>query len=99
MLNIFKDLQKGKVNNIDFSEFTQVKMNNGGIMGFISDWWPVNFIDTIGNKISQVFGKKWTFVNPTGTSFHNRSFTMCCVPVPVKLVVSEWTGKARRLGV
>lgn len=50
-------------------------------------------------QCSKVFGKKWTFVNPTGTLFHNRSFTMCCVRVSVKLVVSEWTGKARRLGV
>lgn len=59
LLNIFKDLQKGKVNNVDFSVFTQVKMSSGGIMGLISDWWPVNIIDNIGNKVSGVFGKKW----------------------------------------
>lgn len=42
--------------------------------------------------------KKWTFVNPAGTSFHNKSFTMCRVRVHVKLVVSEWRGMAGRLG-
>lgn len=59
LLNIFKDLQKGKVNNVDFSEFTQVRMKEGGIMSVISSWWPVNLIDSIGNKIAGVFGKSW----------------------------------------
>lgn len=59
LLNIFKDLEKGKVNNIDFSEFTKVKMDEGGIMSIISSWWPANFIDSVGNKIANLFGKKW----------------------------------------
>ena len=48
--------------------------------------------------MQQSVWKKWTFVNPTGTSFHNRSFTMCRVRVPVKLAVSEWRGMAGRRG-
>ena len=59
LLNLFKDLEKGKVNNIDFSEFTKVKMDEGGLMAFMSSWWPANFIDSIGNKTANLFGKKW----------------------------------------
>lgn len=34
-------------------------------------------------------------MNPTGNSFHNRNFTMCCVHFPVKLVFFFW-GEARQ---
>lgn len=59
LLGLFKDIEKGKVNNIDFSEFTKVKMDQGGWMSFMSSWWPVNLIDNIGNKCANLFGKKW----------------------------------------
>lgn len=59
LLQIFKDLQKGKVQNVDFSEFTQVKMQEKGFGGITSGWWPVNIIDSAGSKISKIFGKEW----------------------------------------
>ena len=50
-------------------------------------------------SMQQSVWEKMDFCESHWGSFHNRSFTMCCVRVPVKLVVSEWRGKARRLGV
>lgn len=38
-------------------------------------------------------------MNPTGNSFHNRNFTMCCVHFPVKLVFFSGERPGRRLRV
>lgn len=56
LLKLFQDLEKGKVKGVDFKEFTNIKMDQGG---FIGSWWPVNFANSIGEKIAKSFGKTW----------------------------------------
>ena len=56
LLKLFQDLEKGNVKGVDFKEFTNIKMDQGG---FIGSWWPVNFANNIGEKISKSLGKKW----------------------------------------
>ena len=62
LLNIFIGLEKGNVDGVDLSEFTNITMNKQDnlIGGVMSSWWPVNFIDKVGSKIAKIFGKKWT---------------------------------------
>ncbi|MBQ9245337.1 hypothetical protein IJ182_03620 [bacterium] len=54
-LNILKGLKAGNIEGLDVSEFTNVNMKGGGIVG---SWWPVNIINKI---ISTVTGKPSTF--------------------------------------
>ncbi|MBR2068417.1 MAG: hypothetical protein IJ877_01515 [Candidatus Gastranaerophilales bacterium] len=49
LLKLFKDMQTGSVNGVDFSEFINVKMDQGGIVG---SWWPANFINGVWKKIT-----------------------------------------------
>lgn len=56
LLSLFKDLQKGSINGKDFSEFTNIKMNQSG---FIASWWPVNIVNSIGEKGAKLFNKTW----------------------------------------
>ena len=46
--NFLVGLKKGSVNNVDLSEFTNITMDQGGL---ISSWWPVNIINSAGKKL------------------------------------------------
>lgn len=45
---LIEDLQKGTFNGKDVSEFVDVNMKGGGPIG---SWWPVNIINSIGQKL------------------------------------------------
>jgi len=70
LIDILKQLKKGSINGVDVSEFTNITMKTkykgvfdkivGTIFGgFVSDWWPANIIDSIGQKTAKIFGKTW----------------------------------------
>ena len=60
LLSILKDLQKGNVNGVDLTEFTNVKMNDSkGVFGLMSNWSSVNLIDSFGEKCAKAMGKDW----------------------------------------
>ncbi len=64
LLGLFKKLKKGEICEIngkkaDFSSFTNVAMQERGLSGIIGAWWPVNFINSIGEKI---FKNKWKVI-------------------------------------
>ena len=53
LMSFFEGLQKGNYKNVDFSEFINVKMDQGNLFGA---WWPVNAINSVGKKL---FKGKW----------------------------------------
>lgn len=115
LLKIFEDMQKGKVNDVDLSEFTNVKMNSGdGILGkFMGDWTSVNIIDTIGEKVSKLFGKKWNgfargnlgdalvkvnVVNGNLAKTGAGSFVQKCITVPTESI-SNFVNDKSNMGI
>lgn len=115
LLKVFEDMQKGKVNDVDLSEFTNIKMNGGdGFLGkFMGDWTSVNIIDTIGEKISKLFGKKWNgfargnlgdalvkvnAVNGSLAKTGAGSFVQKCITVPTESI-SNFVNDKSNMGI
>lgn len=56
-LDILKEMQTGKIGDVDVSEFKDVIMKEKGFMGTIGSWWPVNIIE----KVGKIFKKDFKF--------------------------------------
>lgn len=50
-----QEMQKGKINGVDVSEFIGIDMADKSLNGIIGSWWPVNIINSIGKKFNPNF--------------------------------------------
>ncbi len=90
-----QEMQKGKLNGVDVSEFTGIDMKGGGPLG---SWWPVNIVNSIGKKLGMKKGfcrgnlgdslVKFNAVNGTLAKTKVGSFVQKMTTVPTESITN-----------